>query len=218
VTAQLASGLYAISDDSLAGGIVLEVSGRILQAGVSAMQFRDKSRNSTAKTERAAALQALCRKFRTPFIVNDDLDLAVALRADGVHLGRDDDTCAAARARLGSSSIIGISCYDDPQRAVAAQHDGADYVAFGAFHPTATKTASTRATPDLLRRVRPALRIPIVAIGGITPDNGAALLAAGANLLAVVGALYRAADAVAAVRAFRALFALQAQQSENGKR
>ena len=140
-----------------------------------------------------------------PLIINDDAALAQQVGADGVHLGEDDGEVAAARALLGASAIIGVSCYDEIERARAAAAAGANYVAFGAFFPTATKVTTRRATPALLHEAA-ALGLPRVAIGGITPSQVPELVTAGADLIAVVSGVYAAADPVAAVQAYRAGF------------
>lgn len=169
------------------------------------LQYRNKSASGRLREEQAARLQALCADAGVPMLVNDDVRLAAAVGAAGVHLGEDDDAIAVARDILGHDAIIGASCYDDIDRARAAAAAGADYLAFGAFFPSATKPGARRATSATLHAAA-RLRLPLVAIGGITPDNGAGLLAAGADLLAVVGGVFDASDPVAAARAFRALF------------
>jgi thiamine-phosphate pyrophosphorylase len=140
------------------------------------------------------------------FIVNDDVELALAVDADGVHVGRDDEGVAAARARLGPGRLVGASCYDQLGLARAAVAAGADYVAFGSFFPSPTKPNAARADVGLLRRARHELGVPLVAIGGITPENGAPLVAAGADMLAAIGAVFGASDPRAAAAAFAPLF------------
>ena len=147
----------------------------------------------------------LSARRRVALIVNDDVDLALASGAAGVHLGEHDADLASARARLGPCAIVGVSCYDSLGRARALAAAGADYVAFGAFHPSPTKPHARSATPALLREAK-ALGVPLVAIGGITAANGAALVEAGANYLAAISAIFAASDVRAAARAFAALF------------
>jgi thiamine-phosphate pyrophosphorylase len=139
------------------------------------------------------------------FIINDDVALAAAIGADGVHLGRDDGDIAAARQQL-RHGIVGLSCYNEWPLAKAAAAAGADYVAFGAFFPSTTKPNAARAAPDLLKRSRQELDIPVVAIGGITPENGRDLIAAGADMLAVVQGVFGQPDIQAAARRYAALF------------
>ena len=152
-----------------------------------------------------ARLRETCADARVPFIVNDDARLARELAADGVHLGEHDGGIADARALLGEDAIIGVSCYDDLQRARDAAAAGADYLAFGAFFPSPTKPHARRAGLDLLRDGA-AHGLPRVAIGGITPDNAGPLVAAGADLLAVISGVFDAPDPVAAARRCLSLF------------
>lgn len=200
-------GLYAIAD---AGTVPAErlpaLSDRVLAGGAVMLQYRDKISQPSVRERCALALRDACRRWRVPFLVNDDPALAARVRADGVHLGRADPGLAEARALLGAGAIIGISCYDSLERARQAQAAGADYVAFGSCHPSGTKPGAVRATPALLRRSRRTLAIPIAAIGGIAAENAAGLLRAGAGLLAVVRDLYLAADPEARARQYRRLF------------
>jgi thiamine-phosphate pyrophosphorylase len=215
VAARLSRGVYAVTDcENLPADAVLSKSTRILAAGISALQFRDKSPPSDRRQALADALLRMCRQTRTPFIINDDLDLALAIRADGVHVGRDDISCGSARMRLGPNAIIGVSCYDSLELAQAAVDDGADYVAFGAFHPTQTKQARTRAGIDLLRAARATLAVPVVAIGGITPQNAEPLVHAGADLLAAVGSLFGTDTPERAVAEFNRLFTTAQESPE----
>jgi thiamine-phosphate pyrophosphorylase len=198
-------GLYLITpDDDDTARLTARVA-PLLCEGVVWLQYRNKTAAAALRHRQASALQALCAAAGVPLIVNDDLRLAKAVAAAGVHLGEDDGDIAAARALLGDGAIIGASCYDDLARAERAVAAGADYVAFGAFFPTRSKTGTRRASPGLLAAAA-ALDVPRVAIGGITPDNAVPLIAAGADLLAVIGGVFDAPDPVAAVRAYRACF------------
>ena len=141
-----------------------------------------------------------------PFLINDDIHLAATIEAAGVHLGRDDADTVTARAALGPHAIIGVSCYNELARAQAAQDAGADYVAFGRFFPSRTKPQALEAAPELLRAARGALKIPVVAIGGITPENGGVLIEAGADALAVIEGVFGLADVRAAAARYAALF------------
>ena len=169
------------------------------------LQYRQKGADGARRHAQAAALQALCAQAGVPLIVNDDVALAAAIGAAGVHLGEEDGDIAAARAQLGAQAIIGASCYDAHARAERAVAAGASYVAFGAFFPTTSKVTTRRATPALLATAA-ALGVPRVAIGGITPDNMGPLVAAGADLVAVIGGVFEAADPVAAAQAYRSGF------------
>ena len=198
--------MYAITPEDrlgpdLAGAVALAV-----ECGVDAVQYRDKSADPTRRRRDASALLSVCRPRRVPLIINDDIDLALEIGADGVHLGKDDESLATARARLGDAAIVGISCYNDPDRALHTARDGADYVAFGSFFPSATKPDAVRAGTEQVSSVRPAIVVPIVAIGGITADNAPPLLAAGIDLLAVVSAVFGAGDIERAVRRLTRLF------------
>ena len=199
-----ARGLYAITDGPRPD--LYSAVESALNGGAAILQYRDKSAESERRHAEAASLLAACRRFGIPLIVNDDVDLAAAIGADGVHLGEHDGTVAAARGILGERAIVGVSCYDDLHRAEAAAAAGADYIAFGAFFPSITKPNARRATLDLLRAAA-TLDIPRVAIGGITPDNARPLVDAGADLIAIVGGVFDAPDPVAAARACRSLFA-----------
>jgi thiamine-phosphate pyrophosphorylase len=196
-------GLYAISDGPRAD--LLGVCESALRGGTAVLQYRDKTHEPARRSQEAAALTALCARYRVPLIVNDDVELAAHIGAAGVHLGKGDATVADARARLGAQAIIGVSCYGSIERARQAAQEGADYLAFGAFYPSPTKPDAQRATPDLLRATK-SFGLPRVAIGGITPDNAQLLLDAGADFLAVVSGVFGAADAAAAARRYAALF------------
>lgn len=199
-------GLYLITPDEADTAHLLARVAPLLGHGVTWLQYRNKTASASLRHEQATALQALCAPAGVPLLVNDDAALALAIGAAGAHLGEDDGDIAAARALLGPDAILGASCYDRldlAQRAVAA---GAGYVAFGAFFPTTSKATTRRAAPELLRQAA-VLGVPKVAIGGITPDNAPALVAAGADLVAVIGGVFDAPDPVAAVRAYARCFA-----------
>jgi thiamine-phosphate pyrophosphorylase len=197
------SGLYAITDSSRwSGSKLVRAVGRCLDGGARVLQFREKTREPDIALVRE--LLKLCRLHRVPFIINDDIDLALRVNADGVHLGRRDSDVVQARQQLGAGAIVGISCYDLLERAHQAERDGANYVAFGAFFPSSTKPGATPVDRDILKRV--SLRVPVVAIGGITPDNGGKLLEAGANLLAVIRGIFGQDDPRKAAENYRQLF------------
>jgi len=177
-----------------------------IAGGARLIQYRNKGGDPAERLRTARSLLTVCRAAAVSLIINDDLDLAAWIGADGVHLGRDDPDPREARRRLGPAAIIGVSCYDRLQRALQAQAIGADYVAFGRFFPSATKPLAVQATPELLRRARRHLTVPLVAIGGITPENGAVPIVAGADMLAAVDAVFDRSDIRAAAAAFDALF------------
>jgi len=170
------------------------------------VQYRNKSGDESQRQWEAQDLVNLCRPLGVPLIINDDVHLAQQVRAHGVHLGKDDPHIAEARAALGPNAIIGVSCYNDIERAVAAEKAGADYVAFGSFFPSTTKPKAVRAEIPLLREAKKRLTIPVVAIGGITADNGAQLIEAGADLLAVISGVFGHNDIRAAAESFSQLF------------
>ncbi|MDZ7752260.1 MAG: thiamine phosphate synthase [Gammaproteobacteria bacterium] len=199
-------GLYAISGDGLAGETLMERCEAVLAGGAVMLQYRDKDSPSARRRADAEGLLRLTRRHGVPLVINDDLELAATIGADGVHLGQEDVDITTARRALGPRGIIGVSCYDRPDAAVAAQEAGADYVAFGRFFPSSSKPGASGAPIEVLSRARPRLRIPVVAIGGIREENGAALLAAGADLLAVIGALFEAPDPRRAATGFQRLF------------
>ena len=200
-------GLYAVTDpnliasDRLVATVTLAIGG-----GARLVQYRNKSAEAGQREQQAAELVAVCRRYDVPFIVNDDVELAAATAADGVHLGRDDPQITAARHRLGPRAIIGVSCYNQLARGRAAAAAGADYLAFGRFYPSRTKPAAVSAGIDLLRTARTEFSQPLVAIGGITPENGERLIVAGADMLAVIHGVFGQSDSEAAARRYADLF------------
>lgn len=197
------AGLYAVTDEACCGPDGLARVKAALTGGARVLQLRCKT--PRLALDAARALVALGHGFGVPVIVNDDVDLAHAAGADGVHLGRDDAALESARARLGPGAIIGVSCYADLERARDLARRGADYLAFGSFYPSRTKPRAVRAHPALLTAAR-AWGKPLVAIGGILPDNGRALIAAGASALAVVDGVFGQHDIEGAARAYQRLF------------
>jgi thiamine-phosphate pyrophosphorylase len=177
-----------------------------LKGGVAAVQYREKSGDVALRHEQASELLALCQAYGAPLIVNDDLRLADLIGADGVHLGKADGGPREARLILGPEKIIGASCYQSLEAAQSAQANGANYVAFGSFYASPTKPQAARASLDLLRQAAGVVRVPIVAIGGITGDNAKALIDAGADGVAVISALFDAPDIEAAARHLNQLF------------
>ncbi|MCB5190892.1 thiamine phosphate synthase [Methylobacillus arboreus] len=199
------TGLYAITPDETDTQKLLADSEAALVGGARIMQYRNKRVSGEQAREQASALLALCRRYQVPLIINDDVQLAASLDADGVHLGIDDGDIADARAQLGASKIIGASCYNNIALARQAATMGADYVAFGACFPSSTKPGAARAEPALFAAARE-LKLPVVAIGGITLENAASIIAAGANAIAVIGALWQAPDIKAQASQFNQLF------------
>ena len=199
-------GLYAITDCArLPTDSLLAVTEQVLRAGVTALQYRDKSGDSDKRKHEAAELRQLCNKHGCLFIINDDLELAVSAESDGVHLGKGDTDCKSAREKLGPEAIVGVSCYNSLEAALAAQRDGADYVAFGSFFPSSSKHNAVTAEPDIIRRAKAEISLPVAAIGGITPANCGTLLRHGADMVAVISSLYQSEDPYATALEFNRL-------------
>ncbi len=184
-----ARGLYAITqtDHKSADLIINEVIAAI-KGGAVVVQYRDK--NPSDAIYLASELLKVCHRSNVPLLINDDVELAANIGADGVHIGKEDGAIAQARLHLGEKAIIGVSCYNFVDQAVDAERQGATYVAFGRFFPSTSKPLAAPAQLETLRQARLKVSVPIVAIGGILPDNGGQLLTAGADLLAVIGGLF----------------------------
>ena len=200
------AGLYALTPERSDTDAMTRCVAAALSGGATAIQYRNKTATPKLRLRQALALRELCAGQGATFIINDDIDLARAVDADGVHLGRGDATIALARARLRPTALVGASCYDSLELAEAAVADGADYIAFGSFFPSSTKPDAVRAGLPLLSTAKARWKVPVVAIGGITPDNARALIEAGADAVAVISALFDTADVTAAARSFVALF------------
>jgi thiamine-phosphate pyrophosphorylase len=199
-------GLYAITPDIADTEELLRDVRLALRGGARVLQYRNKIAGAPLMLTQALALRQLANEFRATFIVNDDAQLAVQVDADGVHLGSDDGSIAAARALLGGTRIIGASCYNRLSLALEAVRQGADYVAFGAFFPSAVKPDAVKADVALLQAARQDPGVPIVTIGGITQQNAPVLIDAGADAVAVISALWNAPDIEASARGFSTLF------------
>jgi len=199
-------GLYAITpplyrqpQKLLAG------SEAALLGGARLLQFRDKSGDAGWQLEMAGQLNSLCQRYRVPLIINDDIDLAASVGAAGVHLGRGDAAIAVARAKLGPEGIVGASCYNQLDLAQSAATAGASYLAFGSMFPSGSKPQAVHCPVQTLKAAQK-FGLPLVAIGGITMENGAALVAAGASYLAVIGAVFDAGDVQRAAEQFNGLW------------
>lgn len=199
-------GLYAITDATLLPGDKLfSQTERVLTQGISLLQYRDKSASTAIRQQRATVLLELCQRYNTALIINDDIELASQLGC-GVHLGKDDGEIAVARRKLGKQAVIGASCYNSLNTAEAALAAGASYIAFGRFFSSTTKPLASPAEPAVLSAAKHKFSAPIVAIGGITPDNGGQLVKAGADMLAVIAGLWQADDVNAQCQRYKALF------------
>ncbi len=195
-------GLYAITPPGLSADALLRWAGEVLAGGAAGLQYRA---GPLADPATARALRSLCAQAGAWFIVNDDPALAGEVDADGVHLGRADQPIETARAMLGPDRLIGVSCYDDLDRAAQLARLGADYLAFGSLYPSPTKPEAVRCSLQTLRRAR-ALGLPVVAIGGITLANARRTIDAGADLLAVISDLAHAPDPRGRAAAYASLF------------
>lgn len=195
-------GLYAITNGprvDLPEAVVAALAG-----GACVIQYRDKTTDHNRREAEAAALARICARQGVPLIINEDIELALRCGAAGIHLGGDANV-ASARIRLGNHAVIGVSCFDSIDRARRAVDEGASYVSFGVFHPSSTKPNAPRARLATLIEAK-SLRAPVVAIGGITPDNAPALIAAGADCVAVISSLFDATNIQAAAQQFSQLF------------
>ncbi len=184
------SGIYAITPDLIDTTNLVMLAQQALIGGVQLIQYRNKIADNTLKLEQAILLSNLCHEFNTPLIINDDLDLAIEVGADGVHLGVEDITVVEARRKLGPGKIIGASCYNKLRYAIEAEKHGADYVAFGAFNTSSTKPGAVSAPINLLCKAKQCLQIPVVAIGGIDSENIAELIYKGADAVAVSRSIF----------------------------
>ena len=200
-------GLYALTDSHLIPEQqFIDTIEKAIVGGVQIIQYRNKYFDKIRHLEQVQALQRLCKKYQIPLIINDYVELAQQVGADGVHLGKDDPSFFTARSILGNNAIIGVSCYDQLSLAQQAVKSGATYVAFGSFFPSRTKSDTVACNLDVLRQARKMFNCPLVAIGGITPDNGIELIAAGADCLAVIHGLFGQTDVTAAAQRYAQLF------------
>ena len=199
-------GLYIVTPDQTDTGALLAAVARVLPARPAIVQYRSKLADAGLRRLQATQLLALCRQFGIPLVINDDLALALEIDADGAHLGRDDGDLAGARQALGASRILGASCYGEWWRAAAAAAAGVDYLAFGAMFPSSTKPLAPLAPLEMLSRAKVEFGLPVAAIGGITLDNVPSLIAAGADLPAVISDVFSAPDPAARAAAYARLF------------
>lgn len=201
------SGLYAVTPDLADTQKLIQQVRLALEGGTRWLQYRNKSADKSLGLQQATALMRLCREFAVPLIINDSLDVALEINADGVHLGAQDFLISHAKNKLGAEKIIGVSCYDNLQCALEAETEGADYVALGSFFASTVKPHAVRAPLKLLREAKERLRVPVVAVGGIDLHNAGLLVGAGADAVAVISALFNAEDIKETAKNFAALFA-----------
>jgi len=188
------SGIYAITPDLTDTTNLVMLTQQALTGGVQLVQYRNKTADNILKLEQATLLSYLCHEFNAALIINDDLDLAIKVGADGVHLGTEDITVTEARRRLGPGKIIGASCYNHLRYAIEAENHGANYVAFGSFFVSITKPGAVSASISLLCQAKQYLQIPVVAIGGIDSENIAELIYKGADAIAVSRSLFNSVN------------------------
>jgi thiamine-phosphate pyrophosphorylase len=203
---QRISGLYAITPDTDDTAGLLEKVEAALSGGARLLQYRNKTASAALRLTQGRALLALCWKFQVPLIINDHLDLALALDAPGLHVGGEDGSVKEARRQLGPDKILGVSCYGRLDSAHDAVDAGATYVAFGGFFPSQVKPGNARNPVSLLGEAKRAVKIPVVAIGGITVANAPSLIDAGADGVAVISALFNDPDIRGAAKKFSKLF------------
>ena len=199
-------GLYAITPDMADTDLLLKKVESALQGGIDILQYRNKAANHKLQTQQARAILPLCRQYNVPLIINDSVKLCLTLDADGVHLGAEDGNLAEVRKRIGRDKVLGASCYNRFDLALSAQQAGASYVAFGACFTSRTKPNAPVASLDLFKRAKVELNIPAVAIGGITLQNAALVIQAGANAVAVINAIFNTDDVKLSSQQFSLLF------------
>ncbi len=195
-------GLYAITDHDLLGNELIASVTAAIHGGAGIVQYRDKSCDHQRRLQEARALLQICRQKQVPLLINDDVELALAINADGVHLGQQDSSLISARERLGTHAIIGVTCHNRLDLAQQAAAQGANYLAFGAIYPSSSKPEASHCSLELLGQAKAQFDLPIVAIGGITIDNIAPVIAAGADACAVITNLWRNVDVYQQAKAF----------------
>lgn len=199
-------GLYVITDPILCENKLVEKVTQAISGGAQIVQYRNKQASAQQRLEEATILNQLCQQHQRLFIINDDAELAGRIDANGVHIGQSDASLQQARTILGENKIIGVSCNNQLQWAIDAQRAGADYVAFGRFFTSQTKPQAPQAEPALLTQAKAQLDIPLVAIGGITLKNANSLVTAGADMLAVIHAIFSQPDIAEAARQIQQQF------------
>ena len=199
-------GLYLVTPNWDDTANLIDYTRAALDAGAALVQYRHKDASAALAREQGRELLALCRDYDRPLVINDRIDLCLALDADGVHVGGTDASVAAARALVGPDKIVGASCYGDLALARDAERDGATYAAFGGFYPSPVKRYTFTTSPEILKQARAELSIPLVVIGGMTPENAVPLVERGADMVAAITSVYASADPTASARQFDALF------------
>jgi thiamine-phosphate pyrophosphorylase len=196
------SGLYVVTPDWDDTDKLLSATESALMGGAQLVQYRHKTANATLRIEQAEALLSMCRKYDVPLIINDHVDVCLAIGADGVHVGGTDQSVAMVRDVVGPDKIVGASCYGTFDLALQAQADGASYVAFGGFYPSRVKKYDFVTPIEIVAQAKAALTVPVVVIGGMTQTNAVPLVQAGADMVAAISSVYMADDVAAAANAF----------------
>ena len=199
-------GVYLVTPDWDDTDRLLTVTEQALQAGVCLLQYRHKTANADVRLVQATALQQLCRQYKVPFIINDHIDLCLAIDADGAHVGGKDVSVKQARDLLGNQKIVGASCYGDLELAINAQASGASYVAFGGFYPSLVKQYPVTTKMSIISDAKQNVNLPIVVIGGMTAELATPLVQLGADMVAVISSVYLAEDALVATQKLSILF------------
>ena len=200
---QKLQGLYVIVDAACIGtNEMISKTQEVLSAGVSIIQYRDKKNQATKKSQIAQQLRNITHDYQSLLIINDDVELACSIDADGIHLGKDDMAIELARKSLGQHKIIGASCYASFENAKPAIEASADYIAFGSFYPSPTKPHAPRAKIELLKRAKQTFSTPVCAIGGITTTNASDIYKAGADMIAVISSVFNASSPSRAVQEY----------------
>ncbi|MBS0484621.1 MAG: thiamine phosphate synthase [Proteobacteria bacterium] len=200
------NGLYAITPDLNHTGDLLDKTRQVLAGGAQLIQYRNKSADDALRKEQAGLLLQLCRQYRVPLIINDHIELAAALDADGVHVGRADGSIGDARRRLGRNKIVGASCYNSLDLALRAEESGADYIAFGAFFPSQTKMDTVPVSTRLVEQVKKKITVPVVGIGGIRLANAITVIQSGCDAIAVCNDLFATGNIKAQAKQYARLF------------
>lgn len=200
-------GLYIVTPDWDDTAQLVQATDLALQGGAVLVQYRHKTADATLRSEQATALLQVCRQHGVPFIINDHLDLCLALDADGIHVGGTDASVAQVRAAVGPDKIVGASCYGTLQLARDAQAAGASYVAFGGFYPSRVKKYDFKTAPEIVAQSKAEIALPVVVIGGMTVENCTPLMAQGCDLVAAISSVYMQPDVRAAAQQFSDLFA-----------
>jgi thiamine-phosphate pyrophosphorylase len=200
-------GLYIVTPDWDDTKKLVEITEQALRGGAEIVQYRHKTADQGLRKEQARELMSLCYRYRKPFIINDHVELAMEVGADGIHVGGTDAAIAEVRKQVGPTKIIGASCYGDLELAKAAHAAGASYVAFGGFYPSRVKKYPVTTSVDIIGQSKAIVPLPVVVIGGMTPENSVPLIAAGTDMVAAISSVYMQADPEAAARKFADLFA-----------